>query len=290
MLNFEKYFDTTNSLWQKVLKILDDNKDLPKIVVKNRNLHHIIPRSFFKKDSLPVDNSNENLISLSYSEHFLIHYYYWKCANKGYRSSMARAVRYMSKTLIGSISEETAELLADDYARLQEDAYIISDETRKKLSEFRKTYTGWHHSDKTKAKLREARKNFHPSKDQIKKTAESYKKYWKSLSKEEKERINKKKGGDHKGKTYEEIYGYELAQVLKEKRRLQLKNKPRPQYWRKKSAFTKILCVELNKTFIGYAEAAQFIGAKSKSTICNVINNPNRTAGGYHWEKIIEDN
>ena len=42
--------------------------------------HHIIPKNYFKHRGIDIDNSESNLVRLSYKDHILAHYYLYKCA------------------------------------------------------------------------------------------------------------------------------------------------------------------------------------------------------------------
>lgn len=50
----------------------------------------------------------------------------------------------------------------------------------------------------------------------------------------------------------------------------------------------KILCIELNKIFDAITDAARFFNVKPQS-IGAVLNKPNRTSCGYHWQYIDGD-
>lgn len=163
--NWENYFDISSKYWQKVQRIYEESEHFPKIVVKERNLHHKFPRSFSKKDGVDVDNDLDNLVSLSLSDHFLVHYYLWKCANKGYRGMMALAFNFMRKKMIKYASEETIEQLAKDYENAKKEAADVisralkgkpkSEEHKNKICEGNK---GKKFSDEHKKKLSEANK------------------------------------------------------------------------------------------------------------------------------------
>jgi hypothetical protein len=127
-------FETNNEYWNKVLKIFKENESYPKKRVSNRNLHHKFPRSFSKMLNEPVDNDKDNLISLSIADHFLVHYYYYLLAKKGYRQRMATAFTFMAKKAIKYITPETAEKMAADYeqARIISEQYMSDGETSRK--------------------------------------------------------------------------------------------------------------------------------------------------------------
>lgn len=130
--DFDLFFDTETDYWKKVLTIFEANETFPKKVVSDRNLHHKFPRSFSKKLKEPIDNDEDNLISLPLSDHFLVHYYYWKCARKGYRQPMATAFYFMSKQATRFITDETVESLAKDFADVETEAKrLMMSESRK---------------------------------------------------------------------------------------------------------------------------------------------------------------
>ena len=161
---WENYFDTESEYWKKIQKIYEENESFPKKVVKDRNLHHKFPRSFSKKDGTEIDNDNDNLVSLSLADHFLVHYYIWKCCKKGYRGMMALAFQYMRKKLIKYASDDTIEALAKDYENIMKEAAEAnkgkhrSEEYKKKVSEANK---GKQCSEETKKKISEANKGKH---------------------------------------------------------------------------------------------------------------------------------
>lgn len=169
---WENYFDTESEYWKKIQKIYEENDNYPKVVVKNRNLHHKFPRSFSKKDGTEIDNDEDNLVSLSLADHFIVHYYLWKCAKKGYRGMMAKAFVFMRKKAVAYATDETIEQIAKDYEASMKDAAEVlskafrgkhhSKETKNKMSEMKKRENnpmyGKQHSDETKKKMSKALK------------------------------------------------------------------------------------------------------------------------------------
>lgn len=157
--DFSIVFDTENELWQRVLDIYAKNDNYEKKVVKNRNLHHKFPKSFSKALGEEVDNDEDNLISLSLADHFLVHYYYYKLAKKGFRQSMSLAFRLMSRNGIKHITPDTAEAIAKDYEEACKNSPMEgkhhTKKSRRKISEARK---GKHHSEEARRKMSEAKK------------------------------------------------------------------------------------------------------------------------------------
>ena len=123
--DFSTVFDTDNPLWQRVLEIYEANEKYDKKIVSGRNLHHKFPRSFSKKLGEPIDNDRDNLISLSLADHFLVHYYCYKLAKKGYRQSMATAFTLMARKSIKYMTPDTAEMIAKDYEEALERTSIF---------------------------------------------------------------------------------------------------------------------------------------------------------------------
>lgn len=166
--DYSLVFDTNSEYWNRVLEIFEKNEKYPKKRVSNRNLHHKFPRSFSKMLNEPVDNDSDNLISLSLADHFLVHYYYYLLAKKGYRQRMAVAFTFMAKKGLKFMTPETAEQMAKDYEEAetisnkfnseQMKGRVVSEETRKKLSEFQKGKKRKPLSDEHKHKISEGNK------------------------------------------------------------------------------------------------------------------------------------
>lgn len=183
--DFSIVFDTENPLWNRVLEIFEKNEKYEKKVVSNRNLHHKFPRSFSKKMGEPVDNDKDNLISLSLADHFLVHYYYYLLARKGYRQSMATAFTFMAKKGLKYMTPETAEAMAKDYEEAQciadqaqserMKSRVLSDDTKRKISESHKSVQ---HSDETRKKISKAHKGRTFSEEHRRKMSEARKAYW----------------------------------------------------------------------------------------------------------------
>ncbi len=133
--NYNTVFETDNPYWQRVLDIFAKNAHYEKKVVSGRNLHHKFPRSFSRILSEPVDNDKDNLVSLSLADHFLVHYYYYLLARKGFRQSMSTAFILMAKKSLKYITPETAEVMAKDYDDMKKYmSHAHTEETRRKIS------------------------------------------------------------------------------------------------------------------------------------------------------------
>lgn len=211
--DFSIVFDTDNEYWNRVLEIFVKNEKYPKKVVSNRNLHHKFPRSFSKMLGEPVDNEQDNLISLTLADHFLVHYYYYLLARKGYRQRMATAFTFMAKKGLKFMTPATAEQMALDY----EEAVVIAnqyksdtmeghqftDETKKKISEAHK---GKKLTDEHKQHIGEARIGTKLSEETKIKISQSGK--GRIVTEETRLKMSKAKKGQNKGRTWKVINGH----------------------------------------------------------------------------------
>ena len=142
--DFSIVFDTASEYWQRVLDIFAANETYPQKKTKGRELHHKFPRSFSKKLGEDVDNTEENLISLSPADHFRVHYYYYLLANKGYRQPMALAFQLMVRSPSKHISPATMEEMAFDYEELRRESIVARSDAMKK----------WHENNPDAVKLK----------------------------------------------------------------------------------------------------------------------------------------
>ena len=95
---FNLCFDKNSIDFDNMMKIINYAKSCNrglKANSPNYNIHHIIPRSYYRKNNLVIDNSETNLVKLTLQEHFMVHYYAWKCSTKEIRRPMATAFHLM---------------------------------------------------------------------------------------------------------------------------------------------------------------------------------------------------
>lgn len=262
--DFSEVFETENVYWQRVLEIFEKNEHLPKKVVSNRNLHHKFPKSFSKKLGQEVDNDKDNLISLTLHEHLLLHYYYYLLAKKGFKQSAATAFTFMVRKMVKYITPETAEMMSKDYEEAktiadQHQSIIISDKWREGV------YKDIHEKIDHKAAVKKAMDTFN------------------SKTEEFKDNVYYERGKTLRGKTYEEAFGYDKAQKIKEQRRKVFQDRLNAGFRPPKTTeHTLIQCVETGEKK-HYSEWMTILGVKSKSSIANVLNNPNKTCKKLHF-------
>lgn len=116
--DFSKVFDTDNPMWQEVLAIFESAKDFPIKTSAGRELHHKFPRCFSKLLKETVDNDRDNLISLTPSQHCMVHYYYFKLSTGEFKARMAHALKFVigrHDIQLSDYTEEQAKALAESY-------------------------------------------------------------------------------------------------------------------------------------------------------------------------------
>lgn len=107
--------------------------------------HHIIPRCWFKKNNLQVDNSKDNLVLLTPEDHAKVHKLAYLCSKNEIKASL-RFAYYMTNNiykemdLLGSNNPFYGKHHSDESKALisQRCKEAFTEERRKKLSESKK--------------------------------------------------------------------------------------------------------------------------------------------------------
>lgn len=76
-------------------------------------IHHILPKKYFKHHQIEIDDSDFNLIPLLYKDHCLAHWLLHKCTEGYLKRSNAQAFRFMTERTICSLSPK-------EYQEIQE--------------------------------------------------------------------------------------------------------------------------------------------------------------------------
>lgn len=132
-MNIQEVFEY-NQHFVIMMNIINYSRKFPP---ENGHKHHIIPKCWFKHNNLEIDNSEENIVLLSYENHAKVHKLAYLCAKTPYmRSAMALAAHRLDKDVINC-------------------PYIFTAEHRQKISKANK---GRKMSEETKKKMSEADK------------------------------------------------------------------------------------------------------------------------------------
>lgn len=100
---------------------------------KEGHKHHIIPRCWFKMNNLPIDNSKDNLVLLTYEDHIKVHKLSILCAaTPEMKSKMGFAVKRLLKGHFGGMhhTEDTKQLMKAKRAK-----QVMTDEHKQHISE-----------------------------------------------------------------------------------------------------------------------------------------------------------
>lgn len=69
-----------NEWLDKYCELINEGKKKEKKSNEPIQIHHILPRFFYKRLGVPVDNSLENTVELSFNQHILAHYLLYNCS------------------------------------------------------------------------------------------------------------------------------------------------------------------------------------------------------------------
>lgn len=93
-------FDIGSEYFKKMINIFSQEK------VGDLYIHHIVPRCFFKRKKIECDNSEDNLIPLTYKQHILVHFYAYKCSREIIKEDMLNAIQLLLNSRDIEIAEE----------------------------------------------------------------------------------------------------------------------------------------------------------------------------------------
>lgn len=186
LTNWEYCF-VKNDFCYKYLNLIEENKGTIKSIATQT--HHIIPKCFFKYKNIEVDNSSENLVHLSFSNHLLAHYYLSQCTTGKFKYAMQSALRYLTKgfdynNIVAVIPEwekiyveynkaisekqkghEVSKVAREKISKAHKGKPAhnkgkpMSEEQKRKLSDSKKGKKRKSHSEETKKKISEGNKN-----------------------------------------------------------------------------------------------------------------------------------
>ena len=177
--------------------------EMMNVILKAKNnppekgqVHHIIPRCWFKHYNLEVDNSISNTVLLTWEDHKLVHSLAYKCAKeKWFKSKMACAAHWMGdKEIKYNPTEETRRKMGEaQKGKMPWNAgKHLSEETKRKIGEAGK---GKKRSEETRRKMSESRKGKKFTEETRRKISERLKGI--IFSKEHKEKLSLKHKGMH---------------------------------------------------------------------------------------------
>ncbi len=117
-----------NNYLDQYCELINLNLDTAKQKCKT-NKHHIIPRCYFKENNLPVDDSAENTVHLTYADHFLAHYYLSLCSIGKFKYYNELAISYIQSKY--NITIEAVLQNPEEYQQLREDLALKKSQIKK---------------------------------------------------------------------------------------------------------------------------------------------------------------
>ena len=115
-------FDTESPYFAEMEKIINNSIERGLKKEFGFELHHRIPRSFFKKKGIDVIDE-DNLFKLTYQEHFLVHFYAYKCATKFLKPSMTLALMNMKRICTMNTNDVDTIKLSDIFDSIKVELY-----------------------------------------------------------------------------------------------------------------------------------------------------------------------
>ena len=129
---YEKLLSTNifldNEYLLKYIDLVENNKTIRSNITQD---HHIIPRVYFKLNNLPVDDSDSNLVTLTYFNHVLAHYYLSLCTTGQCRYGNQMAFLGMFGRSYLEVTEEDIFEKFDKYNQICQEARLVNSESHK---------------------------------------------------------------------------------------------------------------------------------------------------------------
>lgn len=139
--------------------------------------HHIVPKCWFKLHNMPIDNSDDNIILLTYEDHCRVHKLMTLCAKdedlcKRFKFAYTRVTNGSVLGLKHTVESKAKMSYSARHRKTQPKGYHLSEERRKQISESQKGRVPWNkgkhgiYSEETLAKMSKA--NSHVITDECK--------------------------------------------------------------------------------------------------------------------------
>lgn len=120
-----------NEYLDKYIRLVERHKHSP-VYRGDVNLHHIVPKAWFKLNNRDVDNDPSNLVTLRYREHVLAHYFLCLCTDGKLKYANELAlICLLSRKKLGSQNRQLIENLPlynsiyEDYKQKQKENYKL---------------------------------------------------------------------------------------------------------------------------------------------------------------------
>lgn len=159
-------FDIESEYYKEMMNIIIYSKlNKP----EKGNIHHIIPKCYYKHYNMEIDNSISNTVLLTWENHKKVHNLAYKCAKHFWlKNKLAFACHRFGDTEPNiTFTEETRKKISESLK-----GRVFTEEWKNKISETKK---GKPRSEETKKKLSEAHKGKSLSEETKKKLSDAHK-------------------------------------------------------------------------------------------------------------------
>lgn len=255
--NGDKLFED-NEWFNKYVDLVTLNKDTKREKYKTQ-IHHIIPRCYYKIIGEKINNNKDNLVNLQYKDHVLAHYYLTQCTTTNTKTQLTTSFILMSfYTKIEDFDVKNLDKYDELYLKVLN--YLNNPELIKKRSE-------------------KCKKPVICIEEQIIFDSVADASKW----------CNGDVGGSIKGKNQKTAGGYHWAYLNDIETQQQLfnfiGNTPQGNYKYLNQILKdkKILCIETQELFDIPPNSKSKIKNTNWTNIKDCCNNKYDVVGGYHW-------
>lgn len=177
--------------------------------------HHIIPRCWFNKHNLPVDNSENNLVNLTIEQHRKVHKLAVLCAKEEIKSSLKYASSLMNReSMCGDknpnygvkCDEEKRNKISNSVKQAYKDGRLNTKGENNGMYH-KKGIIPWNKGKGKPKQIKNPQGVHICSEEAKKKISEAKKEYWKThtISAEHRKKMNESRRGKKRGK-YKKTY------------------------------------------------------------------------------------
>lgn len=248
------------------------------------DLHHIIPRHYFRTNNIPIDESDSNKVYLLAKDHILAHYYLFFCsATEKYRVANALSVQFSlnknARCKLEPYEKNELRKLLDNYQELIEAIRVDRSNKSKRFVGENNPFYGKHHGESYTEKLRVKRASWSDEKrvEVSRKLSESHKGQKRSQEAIESAR-QKMLGRKHSPETIEK---------MKQAKKLRHKSGTKGKRWMNNGVIEKPVYPEDVQTYLGNG----YIPGRLKSTTekANTTKKLNPTEPGNKGKIMIHN-
>ena len=90
-------FTVQNEYYYKMIELIERNWPAGVEPIKGRQIHHICPKFYWKSRNKPVSNEDWNLVSMTYQDHMLCHFYLYKCIEEALIGKSVAPLNFMKR-------------------------------------------------------------------------------------------------------------------------------------------------------------------------------------------------